>query len=132
MPKPKKPKFLKKLVFTPTFYATFLVRTLQYFWYYQTLCGAVNTADLVAACSIIDKPQGMFFGRNNMTVFLIKFTSSICWYWFSCWYWSCCCWYHLNWYCGSCSILGNWMKWNTISNGQTVGCKNFLAKTQTA
>ena len=38
-------------------------------WYFQTLCRAVNTADFVAGCSIIDKPQGMFFGRNKMTNF---------------------------------------------------------------
>ena len=38
-------------------------------WYFQTLCRAVNTADLVTGCSIIDEPHGMFFGRNKMTNF---------------------------------------------------------------
>ena len=33
---------------------------------------AVNTADLVSGCSIIDKPQGTFFGRNKMTNFKIS------------------------------------------------------------
>ena len=30
------------------------------------------TADLVSGCSIIDEPQGMFFGRNKMTNFKIS------------------------------------------------------------
>ena len=44
----------------------------------------------------------------------ISFTDRACCYWiwcyYSCWYWSRCCCYQLNWYCGSCSILGNWIK----------------------